>query len=64
IAAIVDGDNITLDIPNRTINVDLGAEEIQRRLGQWVAPTPKYKTGALAKYARLVSSAAQGAVCS
>ncbi len=64
IAALVDGDKITLDIPNRTLNVDLGEEEIQRRLGQWVAPTPKYKTGALAKYARLVSSAAQGAVCS
>ncbi|MCH8815493.1 MAG: dihydroxy-acid dehydratase [Chloroflexi bacterium] len=64
IAVLVDGDPITLDIPNRTISVDLGEEEIQRRLGQWVAPTPKYKTGALAKYARLVSSAAQGAVCS
>jgi dihydroxy-acid dehydratase len=64
IAALVDGDNITLDIPNRTINVDLGEEEIERRLGQWVEPTPKYLTGALAKYARLVSSAAQGAVCS
>jgi dihydroxy-acid dehydratase len=64
LAALVDGDTVTLDIPNRTINLELGEEELTRRLGQWVAPSPRYTTGALAKYARLVSSAAQGAVCS
>ena len=63
IAALKDGDIITLDIPQRLIQVELGGNEIQRRLGQWVPPTPKYTTGALAKYARLVSSAARGAVC-
>lgn len=64
IAALQDGDIISLDIPNRRIDVQLGEEEIQRRLGQWTEPAPKYTKGALAKYARLVSSAARGAVCS
>ena len=63
IAILKDGDIITLDIPQRLIQVELGGKEIQRRLGQWVPPAPKYTTGALAKYARLVSSAARGAVC-
>ncbi len=64
IAILQDGDTITLDIPQRLIRVELSEEEIQRRLGQWTAPAPRYTTGALAKYARLVSSAARGAVCS
>jgi dihydroxy-acid dehydratase len=64
IAVLQDGDIISLDIPNRRIDVQLGEEEIQRRLGQWTEPAPKYTKGALAKYARLVSSAARGAVCS
>ena len=53
IAIIKEGDTITLDIPNRSIQVELSEEEIQRRLGQWQAPAPQYTTGALAKYARL-----------
>jgi dihydroxy-acid dehydratase len=64
IAVVNDGDMITLDIPNRTIRLEVTEEEITRRLGQWTAPAPKYTAGALAKYARLVSSAAKGAVCS
>jgi dihydroxy-acid dehydratase len=64
IAIIEDGDTITIDIPKRLIQVELSEEEIQRRLGQWQAPTPKHTSGALAKYARLVSSASRGAVCS
>jgi dihydroxy-acid dehydratase len=63
IAIIDEGDTITIDIHNRSIQVELSEEEIQRRLGQWQAPAPKYTSGALAKYARLVSSAARGAVC-
>jgi dihydroxy-acid dehydratase len=63
IAIIEEGDTITLDIPKRLLQVELSEEEIQRRLGQWQAPAPRYTTGALAKYARLVSSAARGAVC-
>jgi dihydroxy-acid dehydratase len=64
IAIVSDGDMITLDIPNRSITLELSEEEIKRRLGQWQAPAPRYTAGALAKYARLVSSAARGAVCS
>ncbi len=64
IASLKDGDILTLDIPKRLIQAELGEEEMQRRLGQWAAPAPRYTAGALAKYARLVSSAARGAVCS
>jgi len=64
IAVVQDGDLISLDIPNRSITLELSEEEITRRLGQWQAPAPRYTAGALAKYARLVSSAARGAVCS
>jgi dihydroxy-acid dehydratase len=63
IAIIEEGDTITLDIPKRLIQVELSEEEMQRRLGHWQAPAPRYTSGALAKYARLVSSAARGAVC-
>jgi len=64
IAVVQDGDTITIDIPSRQIRLEVSDEELQRRLGQWQAPAPKYTHGALAKYARLVSSAARGAVCS
>jgi len=64
IAAIQDGDTITFDIEKRLVQLEVSEEELQRRLGQWQAPAPKHTTGALAKYARLVSSAARGAVCS
>ncbi len=63
IAAVRDGDVITLDVPNRKLEVQLPAEELQARLAGWQAPAPRYTRGALAKYARLVSSASQGAVC-
>ncbi len=63
IALVQDGDRITLDITNRLIQLEVREEELQRRLGQWQAPAPKYTHGALAKYARLVSSASKGAVC-
>jgi dihydroxy-acid dehydratase len=55
---------ITLDIPKRSIELEVTEDEIQRRLSEWTAPAPKYTAGALAKYARLVSSASKGAVCS
>jgi dihydroxy-acid dehydratase len=62
IAALRDGDRITIDAPNRTLSVDLSDEQIRERMASWSPPAPRYTTGALAKYARLVSSAAQGAV--
>lgn len=62
IAALRDGDRITIDVPNRTLSVDRSDQELQERLASWSPPAARYPTGALAKYAKLVSSAAQGAV--
>jgi dihydroxy-acid dehydratase len=62
IAALRDGDPLTIDIENRKIDIDLPAAEIESRLKGFVPPEPKYKTGVFAKYALTVSSAAQGAV--
>jgi dihydroxy-acid dehydratase len=62
IAALRDGDLVTIDAPNRLISVALSDQELQARLASWQPPAPRYTSGALAKYARLVSSAAQGAV--
>jgi len=63
IALVRDGDVINLDIPNRRIEVQLPDEELKRRQDAWKAPAPRYTSGALAKYAKLVSSASEGAVC-
>ncbi|MAG35820.1 MAG: dihydroxy-acid dehydratase, partial [Dehalococcoidia bacterium] len=62
IAALRDGDVIQIDIPNRKLDVQLSDEELQDRLASWQAPEPRYQVGMLAKYAKLVSSAAVGAV--
>jgi dihydroxy-acid dehydratase len=62
IAALADGDTIVFDIPKRTLSVNLTDAEIQRRLSFWKAPAPRFKTGVMAKYALLVSSASLGAV--
>ena len=62
LAALRDGDQITIDAPNRELSVALSGDELQARLAAWTPPPPRYTSGALAKYARLVSSAAQGAV--
>jgi dihydroxy-acid dehydratase len=62
IAAVVDGDIIEFDLPKRTLSVELTDAEIQRRMSTWKAPSPRFSTGVMAKYALMVSSAAQGAV--
>jgi dihydroxy-acid dehydratase len=62
IAAIANGDIIEFDIPKRTLSVALTDAEIQRRLSTWRAPAPRFRTGVMAKYALMVSSASQGAV--
>lgn len=62
IAAIADGDAIVFDIPNRQLNVELTASEIQKRLSTWKPPAPRYSSGVMAKYALLVSSSSLGAV--
>jgi len=62
IAALREGDRITLDITNRRLDVDLTAAEIASRLEGWTPPAPHYTSGVFAKYAALVSSAAEGAI--
>ena len=62
IAAIHEGDQIVIDIQKRKIEVEISDAEIARRLSQWKAPVGRYKTGVFAKYAALVSSAAEGAI--
>ncbi|MEF8887965.1 MAG: dihydroxy-acid dehydratase [Haloarculaceae archaeon] len=62
IAAIEDGDHVTVDIPDRTLEVDLADEEIETRLEQRDEPNPPYTAGILAKYVRDFGSAANGAV--
>ena len=62
IAIVEDGDKILFDEQNRKLELEVSDEEIQARLAAWQPPEPKFKRGVMAKYARLVSSAAQGAV--
>jgi len=62
IAAVRDGDTIELDIPTRRLSLAVPAAEISARLAGWVPPPARYATGVLAKYARLVTSASEGAV--
>jgi len=64
IAALADGDIIVFDIASRKLDVELNDAEIQRRLGSWRPPAPRFASGVMAKYALLVSSAAVGAVTS
>jgi dihydroxy-acid dehydratase len=62
IAALRDGDMIVVDIPTRQLQVELNDTELKARLAEWRPPPPRYRAGVFAKYARLVSSAATGAV--
>ena len=62
IAAVRDGDTVVFDIKARRLDVEIPEQEITARLGQWAPPPPRYKSGVMAKYAKLVSSASEGAV--
>jgi dihydroxy-acid dehydratase len=62
IALIEEGDLITIDAERRVLEIDVCTEEMARRRAEWNAPAPRYTTGVLHKYARLVSSASLGAV--
>ena len=64
IAIVRDGDTILFDEKNRQLQLEVSADEIAARLADWNPPEPSFKRGVMAKYARLVSSAAQGAVTS
>ena len=62
IAIIRNGDKITIDAEKRVINLEIPKTEIEARLKKWKAPKRRYTRGVLAKYAKLVSSASEGAV--
>ena len=62
IAALRTGDIVVVDVANRRLDVDLTDAQIKERLAGWTAPAPRYQTGVMAKYARMVSSASIGAV--
>jgi dihydroxy-acid dehydratase len=64
IAAVKEGDTITIDIEKQSITLDISPEELTARLYGWKAPELKYASGVFQKYARLVGSASQGAVTS
>jgi len=62
IAAVREGDMIRFDVDARRLDLEIPDEEIRSRLQSWTAPPPRYPRGVFAKYARLVSSASEGAV--
>ena len=62
IALVNEGDLIEIDIENCKINLKVSDEELNKRRAVWKCPEPKIKTGYLARYARLVSSADKGAI--
>ncbi len=62
IAAVREGDMISFDIPKRKLTLEVSAAEIKKRLAKWKAPRPRYTSGVMAKYAKLVSSASRGAI--
>jgi dihydroxy-acid dehydratase len=64
IAAVREGDLITINVDSRELNLDIPAAEMQHRLAHFVRPAPKYTSGVMAKYVALVSSASDGAVTS
>jgi dihydroxy-acid dehydratase len=63
IALVRDGDGIRLDLEARTLDLLVEEEELAKRRAGWSAPAPRYSTGVLGKYARLVGSASDGAIC-
>ena len=62
LAALEEGDVVVLDVEARELRVELSDDELAARLEAWSPPAPRYEAGVLAKYARLVSSASDGAV--
>jgi dihydroxy-acid dehydratase len=62
IALVREGDQIAIDAASRRIDLQVDDDELERRRTKWLQPAPRYESGALAKYARLVGSASRGAV--
>ncbi len=63
LALLQEGDMVEIDVPARTLRVDLSDDELARRRAAWQVPAPHYTRGVMAKYAKLVSQADDGAVC-
>ena len=63
IALLRNGDIVEIDVDGRTLRAELSDSEVARRKARWKPPSPKYRHGVFAKYARLVTSASLGAVC-
>ncbi len=64
IAFVNEGDRIVIDVVNHTIDLDVSADELERRKADWKLPEPRYTKGVLAKYARLAQGAERGAITS
>jgi dihydroxy-acid dehydratase len=62
IALVQEGDSITIDASQRLLQLNVSDEELATRRASWHQPAPRYKTGILGKYAKLVSSSSLGAV--
>src|SRR5207249_8043627 len=62
LALVQEGDPITIDAERRVLQLEVSDTELARRRGRWKPPAPRYTSGVLAKYAKLVSSASLGAV--
>jgi dihydroxy-acid dehydratase len=62
LALVREGDSITIDAARRELRINVAERELAQRRAAWKAPAPRYTSGVLAKYARLVSSSSQGAV--
>ncbi len=62
IAVVEEGDRIAIDIPGKKITLKVEDAEVERRFESWTKPEPKIKTGYMARYAKMVSSASEGAI--
>jgi dihydroxy-acid dehydratase len=62
IALVRDGDPVVIDVEARRLDLEVPAEELERRRAQFTAPPPRYRSGLFGRYTALVSSASEGAV--
>ncbi|MGD8793302.1 MAG: dihydroxy-acid dehydratase, partial [Anaerolineae bacterium] len=62
LALVEEGDTIEIDIPGRSLTLEVDDAELARRRAAWTPPEPRVKTGYLARYARMVTSASTGAI--
>jgi dihydroxy-acid dehydratase len=62
LALVAEGDTVTIDAETRRVDLEVNATELARRRAAWAPPAPRATRGVLAKYARLVGSASEGAV--